>query len=63
MARSRPHDDPACECRNCYLWDEYSRVAPISRCAETHVQETDFPCQHGFTYRCPSFLKTAINYS
>jgi hypothetical protein len=63
MAKSRPHDDPACQCRNCYLWDGYSQAAPISRCAETHVDVTEFPCQHGFTYRCPSFSRFERVYS
>src|SRR3972149_2188977 len=56
VPRSRPHDSPACQCRDCQLWDTYSQAAPLSRCAETHLRDTDFPCLHGFTHFCPSFM-------
>lgn len=53
--KARPHDDPKCICPGCYTWDVLASSAPITRCGETHVHETDLPCQHGYTRWCPSF--------
>jgi len=53
---ARPHEDPRCKCRDCAKWDRLSAEAPVIRCAETHTRRTVYPCQHGFTWQCPSFL-------
>lgn len=52
---ARPHDDPNCDCHPCVTWDALSRVAPLTRCAETHIHETSLPCTHGYTRWCPCF--------
>ena len=53
--KTRPHGDPKCPCIDCYTWDACARLAPLTRCAETHARRTDWPCLHGFTWWCPSF--------
>jgi hypothetical protein len=53
--KSRPHREKSCPCGGCLLWDALVGAAPPMRCAETHVARTQEPCQHGFTWCCPSF--------
>jgi len=55
MGTARPHEDPTCVCVDCRWWDRCAADAPLTRCGETHVRQTLHPCQHGYTWYCPSF--------